>query len=437
MVLPLLATVSLPVKITLPIVILAATAAGAWWLSRQKPAPDTIPQREVFIPVTAAELHPQDYTIVIPTYGEVRARTESSVIPEVSGMIREISPNFREGSFFESGEELLKLDDRDQSAAVTIAQSAVAQAETAISEENARAAQALEDWKALGRSGEPDPLVLRKPQLAEAEARLLSSRAQLDRARRDLDRTSIKAPYAGRIVEKLADVGQYVTPGRELAKIYGVDAAEIDLPVKSEDLAYLNLPEHYRGETTPPLENAPAVTLTAPYAGRTGVWNGSLVRVAGTIDKQSRQLYITAMVQDPYARRSVDNPPLKMGMWVSARIRGRTLQNVFVAPRLAMRGGDQLLIIDEENRLRTRKVTIAWGAPDHVVISEGLKPGELLCTVPLHYAVEGSKVKVTRQPMPKINLPDAPAGAETITPAAEADAGAAAAGKNAAVKSGS
>jgi hypothetical protein len=92
-------------------------------------------------------------------------------------------------------------------------------------------------------------------------------------------------------------------------------------------------------------------------------------------------------------------------MWVSGRISGRTLKNVFVIPRLAIREGDQLLLIDKEDKLRTRRVTIAWGAPDHVVVTEGLQPGDLLCTVPLHYAVEGSKVKVTRQPMPKMTLP--------------------------------
>jgi multidrug efflux pump subunit AcrA (membrane-fusion protein) len=202
-----------------------------------------------------------------------------------------------------------------------------------------------------------------------------------------------------------------------------VDAAEIDLPVKSEDLAYLDLPEHYRGEAAPVLENAPEVILTAPYAGRTGTWKGQLVRVAGTIDKNSRQLYVTAIVQDPYARRSAENPPLKIGMWVSGLIRGSKLQNAFVVPRLAIREGDQLLLIDKEDRLRTRRVTIAWGAQDHVVVTGGLQAGELLCTVPLHYAVEGSKVKVTRQPMPKVNLPGT-SGADLQTQSPVKEAGA-------------
>ena len=408
--------VASPARIFIPLAIIAAMGGTGWYLSTRTPPAEHVPHRPTLIPVTASILAPQDYTVVVPTYGEVRARTESSLIPEVSGMIKEISPAFREGSFFEVGEELVKLDDLDLTAAVVIAQSAVAQADTLVSEETARGTQAQEDWKALGRQGEPDPLVLRKPQLAEAKARQQSATATLERARRDLARTSIKAPYAGRIVEKLADVGQYVSPGRELAKIYAVDAAEIDLPLKTSELEFLDLPEHFRGEKMPVMDNGPEVTFTAPYAGRIGEWKGRLVRVAGGIEQKSRQLYVTAQVQDPYARRGGDNPPLKVGMWVTAHITGRILKQVFVLPRAALREGDQVLLIDAEEKLRSRVISIIWGGPDHVVVSRGLKEGDLLCTVPLHYAVEGSKVKVKQMPMPAFSIPGTTVPFQTQSP---------------------
>lgn len=401
--------VASPAKILVPLAILAAMGSTGWYLSTLSQDAQETPRQQVMIPVTASALIPQDYTVVVPTQGEVRARTESSLIPEVSGMIKDISPSFREGGFFELGEELVKLDDRDHKAAVVIAQSAVAQAATLVSEETARGAQALEDWKNLGRAGDPTPLVLRKPQLAEARARLESAQATLERAQRDEQRTTIKAPYAGRIVEKMVDVGQYVSPGRDLAKIYAVDAAEIDLPLRSDELAFLDLPEHFRGEKMPVMTDGPEVTFTAPYAGRVGEWNGQLVRVAGGIDKNSRQLYVTAQVLDPYARRNADNPPLKVGMFVNAKIKGRTLKNVFIIPRVAVREGDQVLLIDGEQKLRNRTVGVIWGGQDHIVVNEGLKPGEILCTTALHYAVEGSQVKVKEMPMPPMNVPAGPA----------------------------
>lgn len=124
-------------------------------------------------------------------------------------------------------------------------------------------------------------------------------------------------------------------------------------------------------------------------------------------------------MQDPYARRGGDNPPLKVGMWVTAFITGRTLKDVFVIPRVAVREGDEVLLIDKEERLRSRTVKIVWGGPDHVIVTEGLKSGELLCTVPLHYAVEGSLVKVKQLPMPKITIPGTAVPAfQTSSPAA-------------------
>jgi RND family efflux transporter MFP subunit len=410
--------VASPAKALIPVAILAAMVGGGYYLSTQSPPVMEMPHRPTLIPVAASVLQPKDYTVVVPTQGEVRARTESSLIPEVSGVIQAISPSFREGGFFEEKEELVKLDDRDHKAAVVIAQSAVAQAETLVTEEKAKGEQALEDWKGLGRAGDPDPLVLRKPQLAEAEARLLSAKATLERAQRDFERTSIKAPYAGRIVEKLADVGQFVSTGRDLAKIYAVDAAEIDLPLRSDELEFLDLPEHYRGERMPVMTNGPEVTFTAPYAGRIGEWKGQLVRVAGGIDQKSRQLYVTAQVLDPYARRGGDNPPLKIGMFVNAQIKGRKLPGVFVIPRVAVREGDQVLLIDGQQKLRSRVVKIIWGGQDHVVVNDGLKPGELLCTTALHYAVEGSQVKVKEMPLPPMNIPGQAAAPLTKTPPA-------------------
>jgi membrane fusion protein, multidrug efflux system len=384
----------------LPFLVVAVAAFGAWKLATA-PAPPPEPTREKpAIPITASDVQPQDYTVVVQSQGEVRARTESSIMPEVSGVIVEISPSFREGGFFNAGDALVRLDDRDLKSAVTIAQSAVAQAATAVSEEKARADQAKEDWKRLGRPGEPGPLVLRVPQVAEMTARLASAQAQLDKTQRDLERTSLRAPYAGRIMEKLADVGQYVSPGRELAKIFAVDIAEIDLPVSTEDLAFLELSEHFRDDAPDKSIAGPNVTLSAQYAGQTNRWQGQIIRAASGIDRQSRQLYLTAQVRDPYARRDAENAPLKVGMWVQASIAGRTLRNVYVLPWAAVRDGNQVLVVDHESRLRVRSVTRVWSARDHVVVTAGLQPSETVCTVALHYAVEGARVKVQRQALP-------------------------------------
>ena len=412
--------VSLLKKILVPTLLLGGCCAIGWHLGHQAPTPEESRRPTPAIPITAATVQPQDYTVVLSSRGEVRARTASSLVAEVAGVVMDIAPAFRDGGFFEQGDLLVQLDDRDYKAAVVIARSAVAQAETAVSEEQARAAQALEDWKALGRPGEPGPLVSRQPQLAEAAARLESAKASEQRALRDLERCSIRAPYAGRVLQKNVDVGQFVTAGRELARIYAIDSAEIDLPLSSEQLAFVDLPERYRGDAAIDEANGPEVVLRSDFGGRPGEWRGRIVRAAGSIDVGSRQLFVTAQVQDPYARRSGDIPPLKVGTWVNAEVTGRTLRNVFVIPRVAVREGNMVLTIDKDQKLRNRRVSIAWGERDHVVVDDGLKPGDVVCTVSMSFAVEGTLVKPRLQPMPPLQIPGRSVLYQTKGPETEA-----------------
>ena len=85
-------------------------------------------------------------------------------------------------------------------------------------------------------------LYLRKPQLAEAEARLQSAEADLEESRRNLAKTSIVAPYDGLVSSKSVDIGQFVNPGTVLAETFAVDYAEVRLPIPETKLAFLDLP---------------------------------------------------------------------------------------------------------------------------------------------------------------------------------------------------
>lgn len=410
-------------RILIPVLLLAACGGGGWWLAVSRAPLVERTAEPVPVSITAAVLQPAGYRIRVPSQGIVRARTESTVIPEISGTILEISPAFREGGFFEQGEVLVKIDPRDYESAVTIAASTVAQEETAVAEEEARAAQNLEDWKRLGRTGEPGPLVARVPQLAESRARLASAKAALERARRDLERCELKAPFAGCVLTKTADVGQYVSPGRELTKTFAVDTAEVSLPVLTQYLEFLDVPESFRGENSAPVAG-PEVTLEADWAGRSVTWTGRVVRTAGAVDVKTTQMSLIAQVDDPYRRRAPDQPPLKVGMWVEARIAGRTVPDVFIIPPAALREDREVLIVDAENRLRRRPVTVLWKERDHVVIRDGLKAGEVLCTVSLQYAVEGLLVKpaISDKALPR---PDSmvPPAAPAAPPAAAASPG--------------
>ncbi len=390
-------------RILLPLLILA----GAFWLVRyfilSKPVP---PSREAPPSITSVEatrLKTESFPIYLQTQGTVRPRTTSNLIPEVNGRIVEISPNFREGGFFEQGEVLLKIDALNYETAIVNAQSNVAQATAALKEEEARAQQAAENWRRLGKRGAPSDMVLRKPQLAEVKARLAASQAAVLKAERDLERTQIRAPYSGRILQQNVDVGQYVSPGTVLGRAFATDIMEVRLPLTNQQLSFVKLPENFRG-SGPNLPQGPEVEITSEIGRSVGTWKGQIVRVDSAIDERSRQLFVVAEVEDPY-RRQADlfqdgtAPALKIGMFVDAKVQGIELEKVFVLPRSAVRVGGEVILIDENNRIRRQSVVPVWSGRDQVVVESndlsGLKEGDVLCLTPLAYPANGALVSPT------------------------------------------
>ncbi|MEM0895243.1 MAG: efflux RND transporter periplasmic adaptor subunit [Verrucomicrobiota bacterium] len=387
-----------PLKWIVPLAVLAGSGALAYWLVLTSPEPEKRKRPGMKLAVDVIPLERADYQVVLRTRGTVRARTTSTLIPEVSGRIVEITPSFRAGGFFEEGEILLRVDPSDYRTALTVADSAEAEAEAVFQQEQARAEQALDNWRALGKGGEPSPLVLRKPQLAEAKGRLASAQAQVAKARRDLDRTEIRAPYTGRVLEQMVDVGQFVSTGTTLASIYAVDFAEIRLPITRKQEGFVDLPELYHGDKNIDDRPKPKVLLRSDFGGETYTWEGVIVRTEGRVDTRSRQLFVVAQVDDPYARREPGAPPLKVGLFVEAEISGRVLPNVFVLPRKALRQDGEVLTVDAENRLRRREVTVLWDDTETFVTRTELPVEERLCVTALPYAAEGAQVVVRGEP---------------------------------------
>jgi len=380
------------VVILLPILVLAIASALAFvTVSNRQPAERRSPPSNL-TEVDVTTLEPQSYSVRAKTRGTVRPRTESTLIPEVSGRVLSLSPNIREGEFFEAGDLLLEIDPRDYHTEVTVARATLAQTQMSLAEEDARARQARRDWQRLGEKGEPDSLVLREPQLAGARAAVASAEARLAQAALNLERTRITAPYAGRVLERNVDVGQYVTPGNVLVRVYAVDYVEIRLPLTNRQLEFVDVPEIYRGddpETHPP---GPVVTLRARIGSKTHEWSGRIVRAEGSIDTRSRQLFVVAQVDDPYGKGPPGRPPLKVGQFVEAEIEGRTLENVFVVPRAAVRTGGEVLLLDSDNRIESKAVNVLWASTSDVVIGAGLQAGNRLVLTPLGSAAEGLEV---------------------------------------------
>jgi RND family efflux transporter MFP subunit len=381
-------------KVILPIIVVALAAVGAWALIQARKAPETVERvaRPPLVRVQDVKL--ADLQLTVTSQGTVRPRTASVLVPEVSGRVIEVSPAFTPGGFFEAGELLLRIDPHDYRQAIVQARARVAQAELLLAREQGEADVARSEWEALGDGDDASPLTMHLPQLADAQATVAAARAAVEQAERDLERTEIRAPYAGRVQEKQVDFGQFVNRGQSLATIYAVDYAEISLPLPDDQLAFIDLPLDYRDQAA--RTAGPEVILRADFAGRVHEWRGRIVRTEGVIDPQSRMVRAVARVKDPYGRGSdPDRPPLAAGLFVQAEIVGRTASGVAVLPRSALRDDDVVLVVDDQDRLRFRQVEILRSTEDSVIVASGLAAGERVCTSPLVAVTDGMRVRTS------------------------------------------
>jgi len=346
------------------------------------------------LPVVETQIvQPQNYQVLLRTQGTVTPRTQSTLIPEVAGRIVSIATNFRNGGSFAAGETLLVIASTDYENAIIIARADLARARLALEQENALAQNALNDWKKLGRKEQPTDLTLYKPQVASARAEMAAAEARLQQAETNLARTKIRAPYAGRVLEKRVDVGQYVAPGTVAATIFAVDAAEVRLPLTDSQLAFVDLPGF--GEQNS--KHKAAVMLNRRVGNVVHQWRGRLVRTDGAIDTASRQLFVVAQIDNPFQykkQRNGTTPPLKIGQFVEADIQGQKLRDVFVLPRSAVEIGDTVLIVTADRRIQRRSVQVALRKGEQVVVSEGLQAGERISLTPMPFAHDGTAVSV-------------------------------------------
>lgn len=377
-------------KILLPILILIIGAAGAAGLFASRDAVETRPPEVPPPLVRVSKVKPHTVQLTVSAQGTVAPRTESTLIAQVAGQIRTVLPAFASGGFFEKGDLLLTIDPRDYEVAVSQAKVQVAQAQLIISREQEESDIARQEWERIGK-GEPSDLVLRKPQIAEAQAALEAAKGALTRAELNLERTFIRAPYAGRVRSKSADVGQYVGPGTPIGRIYAVDYAEVRLPIPDQELAFLDLGFGFRGQTES--TQGPAVKLHANFAGQTHMWEGQIVRIEGEVDARSRMINLVARVNNPYGLSDNPNrPPLAVGMYVSADVLGKTAENIYTIPRAALRHNQQVLVVTD-NRLYYRDVEILRADPNTVIITGGLEPNEQICLSPMDTIVDGMRVR--------------------------------------------
>ncbi len=374
----------------IPVVIFGVLVLVAWVIKMNPPETE---QRGGFdgpaMAVEVISLQQKDYRIRLESYGNVQPRTQSTLTAQVGGQIVSVNPNVRDGGFFDKGDVLASIDPRDYEANVRIAQAGLMDARQAMAEAGARSNQARGDWERLGNEGDAPELVQRLPQLEAAKARVISAESQLQKSRLELERTRIVAPFAGRILRKHADVGQLVSGNTPLADIYATDTVEIRLPIRNQDLGFIDLPETSRGEGK--AQPIGGVTIHSDLIGDV-VWDAKLVRTESAIDETSRQLHVIAQIDDPFADNE-GSLPLKIGQYVTASLAGRELRNVITVPNTSIYQGTYVYVVEDE-LLQRRNIEVTWQNDTDAIIGSGLQQGDKLVTTSLGQVTSGLRVSI-------------------------------------------
>ena len=356
-----------------------------WFLGQVQPDPvEELPPPDIFVEI----LTPKDFQVQISSNGTTTPLTQTVLTAEVGGEVIYRSKKFAEGASVIEGEILAKIDDTDLQLQYKNALLQLANAEVQYSLQLAEAEVAKKAWDKIG-DGVASDLTLKKPQLKQAEAFLEVAKAQVSSAAKKLNKTEIIAPYAGRIQNVNIDLGTTIIPGQPVGAMYTSSEIEITLAVKDNDLQFLSIPMD--GRKLNPSEQA-SVVIESFYKGKTQSWNGKLERVDGVIDPVTRMINLIAVFKNDFIE--TDKPNLPIGLFVEAKIDGITLKNIFEIPINSLSENNEVYIVDKDNQLELRKLTILKKYSEFVIIKDGLKAGERIVTSKLSTASNGIKVNL-------------------------------------------
>lgn len=378
-------------KILIPIVVLVIGFGVLAFSGAMAPKP----QKKTVAPkaplVEVIEVAQQNVRFEIASQGSVSPRTETTLVSEVSGVVKSVSEKFVVGGFFKKGELLLEIDPISYEVALLQAQARLDGANAKLVEEKAKGKQAEKEWSLTGRAKNNAPiLALRKPQLQQAKADVKAAEADVRNAQIRLDRTRIIAPYDAMLKAKIVDIGQYVSTGSQLATTFAIDYAEIRLPIKEQDFEYIEVPE--LGSIG---EQGSRVLLTTIQAGKLKQWETFISRSEGFVDEKSRVHYVVAQIHDPYGVNSLQaNPVVRMGTFVKAIVFGREVANVIPVPRKAVRGANEVYLFNDDKKLNYAQIDILTADTDNVYIAAGLNDGDKVILTKLETAIDGMKLRL-------------------------------------------
>ena len=320
-----------------------------------------------------------DHQVIIISYGEVKPLENTLLSAQVSGEVLSWHPNFVAGGIVARGETLFTIEKDNYEAAVLVAEAELARAQAGLIEEQAQAQVAEDEAKRFPSKARTD-LFLRKPQVLSAQASVKSAQAALKRAQRDLDNCDVTAPYDALVISRNIGVGQFVTMGSQVAELNNIETAEVIIPIAGFDSVFL--PERIKG-----------ITATIIQKGLNSFTReGVIDRDLGIVDNATRMSSLVVRIEDPYGLKNIQ-PAIKFGSYVQVNFAGAMLNNIYRLPQELV-NNKTVWIVNEEQQLEPRKVTVIREEGEYFYISDGLKTDDKLVITLPEYPQKGMAVKI-------------------------------------------
>jgi RND family efflux transporter MFP subunit len=379
--------IALILKILIPLAILAVAAKISYTLFLSAPVADRKARHRVPRLVEVVEVAPATQGPIIEAWGEVVAARTLVVRPEVGGTIVALSDNLTPGGLVLAGEELIRIDEREQRLAVAQAEAEVRQIEARIATEDGQQDRAKRDLQRLpGKLTESQrQLVLRAPQMAALQAERAAAEAARDRAMVALSHSVIRAPFDALVIEEQVAQGSMLTAGSAPATLIAADRFYVVVAVPVSALDWINP------------KSGQVLRLTQP-----GIWpegsfrEGIVERLTAGLSEAGRMAELIVAIDDPLARKpeNLGKPRLLLGSFLRAIGEGRVVEAAVSLDRAYLHDNDTVWVMTLENRLEVRPVTIAWRGAEQVLVSAGLAPGDRVITTPLAVVAPGMEVRL-------------------------------------------
>lgn len=407
-------------------VVLAAAAAIAFFLYLLKPEAKRQDSPETGRLVEVFSVQAEQSNMILESYGTVTPRETLKLVAEVRGKVVFLHPDFKEGGFIFKDTQLIAIDPKtyqleverrrvqikkrdvelkklDQDAlnlqaSIKIARSdtSLAQAEvdrlTALSRKKVLAQTRLDQAKQiyLGRldrlQGLKNQLALIDPLKEQIETDRQMAEILYQQAATDLGRTKIMSPFDGWVLKKAVESGEYVNIGQPLGQIYREGAFDIEVNLPLEDLKWIFT------EDEPEMDIRAEIVTENRTSPQTNT--GKVARAKAQVDVKTRTLPVVVEVDRmPGIKARPEMGGLKPGMFVTVKMFGKPLKDVFVLPRHVLHAGD-VVYVAREGRLKKKPVQVLRRFKNAIYVGSGLSPKDRIIRTPLSEATDGMLVRI-------------------------------------------